>query len=329
MSATMAEKITSSLCITQVMGIKSSDRAEDVSSYLRESIRTNRMPLLTIFRSLDAVDTGGYDAAAFWDRAEDPLLTLAAADVLSILDCCYASTAAVKGRSDDLRTYQLLAASSPDGPANGPGKKSFTTALCDSLEELLNDSENEGFPVIKLWEKINMKRTAKSAFLWDRLQRYKRNIELSRLHPTPERDESFRKEEPEQASLVLRLSLKTDDLSDEQVRKLAQQMPTACKVAGVPVRRMEWVKMEQGHLAQAWRNAVKEVLRRRSSPGKLQMSPTPSESRKRSGSCRCSSSLPPPKRVTRESSSTSEEVAVSGLCTPPRRSPRLRSAESN
>jgi hypothetical protein len=144
------------------------------------------MSLLRVFRSLNEVNTGGYDAIALWLEAEDPLLTLAESDVLSILDCCYASTVAVKGRSDDLRTYQLLAASSPDGPANGPEKKSFTTALCDSLEELLNDSENEGIPVIKLWEKINMKRTAD---LWDRLPRYKRNIELSRLHPTPERDE--------------------------------------------------------------------------------------------------------------------------------------------
>lgn len=166
--------------------------------------------------------------------------------------------------------------------------------------------------MLKLWERINTKRTAEAALIWDRLERYKRSVQLGRLDPNPGRDASFRKEEPEKASLVLRLSLKADDLDDNQIDKLARQLPAACKEAGVPVRRMEWVKMEQRDPKQVFRKAVKTVrmnLRRKSSPGKLQQSPSP-ELRKRTRSD--TSLLSTPKRQARESPSTSNSAGSSG-----------------
>ncbi|KAI4922709.1 hypothetical protein J4E90_001142 [Alternaria incomplexa] len=113
--------------------------------------------------------SGNFAPVAFWGQAEEPLRTLATADVLSILDCCCASTAAVKGRSTELRAYQLLAASTLEGYTNEPGEKSFTTAFCDSLEELIEESKEESFSVIKLWERINTKRASNAALIWDRL----------------------------------------------------------------------------------------------------------------------------------------------------------------
>ncbi|KAJ4356503.1 uncharacterized protein N0V89_004537 [Didymosphaeria variabile] len=286
---------------------------------------------LTLVSTQESEETSEYLPAAHWDKAEDPLKNLAAADALAILDCCFASTAAIKGRNEEFRTYQLLAASAQDNPTNGPGKLSFTNALCESLEELLKESKDETFPVIKLWERINTKRKTQAALIWDRLQRYKRNIELGRLAPESDREASFKGESPEQASLVLRLSLKTRDLENGKIEKLGRQLPVLCKEAGIPIRRMEWVKMEQRNPGQVLRHAVKQTLRRnpsrrKSSPGQLQQLPKSPESRKRTQSDLTSRSAA--KRRAHNTAPLVEESLNPGLRTPARSSVRSKSAES-
>jgi len=59
---------------------------------------------------------------AFWDEAEVPLRKLAEDYVLSILDYCFASSAALKNVNEDFRIYQLLAASAVERKTCGPGK---------------------------------------------------------------------------------------------------------------------------------------------------------------------------------------------------------------
>jgi hypothetical protein len=268
----------------------------------------------------DSMD--GHPPTAFWDEAEAPLKTHAAGDALAILDCCFASTAASKSRVEDTRTYQLLAASAAEGRTKGPGEQSFTHALCDSLEELLKESKEGAFSVFKLWETINTKRTTQAALMWDRLQRYKRSVELGRLKPTPERDAAYKNSEPERASLTLRLSLRTEDLEDEWIERLARSLPAACKEAGVRVRRVEWVKMEQRDPDRMVRKVAKELKRRVTGPGRLQ-TPGP---RKRTRSS--TSALSATNRTARQGPIISEERAESGLCTP-RSSARSRSAASD
>ncbi|KAF2475654.1 uncharacterized protein BDR25DRAFT_253097 [Lindgomyces ingoldianus] len=189
---------------------------------------------------------GAYIPTAFWDKAEAPLKEDAVGDVLSILDCCFASSAALKNRAEEFRTYQLLAASAVESPTNEPGKNSFTTALIDSLEELLDEYKKECFPVTKLVEKINMKRTRSPALIWDRLRRYKRNVNLAPLDPKPtqERERSFQGGDPERSSLSLRLSLTANDLTKKQIESLAEHLPHACRKSKVPIRQIDWVKME-------------------------------------------------------------------------------------
>lgn len=256
---------------------------------------------------------------------------LAAADALAILDCCFASTAAFKGRNEEFRTYQLLAASSPNNPTRGPGAKSFTTALCDSLEELLIESKDSTFPVIKLWERINSKRKTEASLIWDRLQRYKRNIELGRLASKSERDASFQREDPEQASLVLRFSLKTRDLEDGKIEKFGHQLPKLCKEVGIPVRRMEWVKLEQRRPSQIFKDVVKQTVRRnvnvrKTSAEHLQPQRRIPNPKKRSQSD--TSSLVATKRRAVESPASLEERFDSGLRTPPNNSLRTTPTDS-
>jgi hypothetical protein len=272
-------------------------------------------------------------ATALWENAEVPLRSQTSADVLAILDCCFASTAAVKGSSDQTRAYHLLAASSTEGYTPEPGKNSFTTALCNSLGELLDESGDEIFPLIKLWERINTK-PGQGAINWDRLQRHKHtfgHIQLGRLPPNPERDASFHETEPELASLTLRFSLKTVKLNDDQIRKLAHSLPVACKEAGIPVRRMEWVRFEQRDnylkrkVAKALMRSLSGSKRKRSSSGIRERFELPETG----GQAQPGGVLlHPPTRNMREQSAASEDIVESGLCTPPRRSGRSRHTKS-
>ncbi|CAO2652883.1 Nn.00g022940.m01.CDS01 [Neocucurbitaria sp. VM-36] len=120
-----------------------------------------------------------YPATAFWHDAESPLLNSAEADVLAILDCCFASHAQ-KGYVDDRRTYELLAASPMNQTTRAPGPESFTTALTKSLKGLLAEYKNHNFTTIKLCEKMNMHRNPPS-MLWDRLHKHERHVQLAPL----------------------------------------------------------------------------------------------------------------------------------------------------
>lgn len=63
-----------------------------------------------------------------------PILFDALADVLVILDCCYASSAAWRAGSNNVGAKETLAASGPGSPASGVGAESFTSALISELK---------------------------------------------------------------------------------------------------------------------------------------------------------------------------------------------------
>ncbi|KAF2684475.1 hypothetical protein K458DRAFT_302466 [Lentithecium fluviatile CBS 122367] len=254
---------------------------------------------------------GSYMPTAFWDEAEKPLLSSAEGDVLSILDCCFAASAAIKGRLEEFRTYQLLAASAPNSPTPGPGENSFTKALSDSLVELLRESKGTNFTVTKLHEKINLKRRTQSSQLYDRLQHFNRYLQLGRLDPTQERSASFQDRDPEEASLTLRLSLKVPELSKLQIETLAERLPIACEEARIPVRRIDWVKMAKAEpdadgflkVAKAM-NTLSKAMRRKSDAKKTKVEKQKLRGKKRTPTG--SHSAPSAKRHLRERSSVSE-----------------------
>lgn len=268
--------------------------------------------MLTALRTEGSRGPGDVAPVALWGEAEKPLRTLATADVLSILDCCCASTAAVKGRSSEMRAYQLLAASTLDGYTNEPGERSFTTAFCDSLEELIQESKGESFSVIQLWERINARRESDAALVWDRLQRWTRNIDLYHLNSNTMRHGAYQRQGPERSSLVLRLSLRTSDLDDTTIDTLARQLHAACKTSGVLVRQLEWVKMEKPTPGKVFRKAVKTVrrnLRRKSTPGTLQTEDPsdeqiPQREPQREPQWDCTPSIRPEARSTSNASSS-------------------------
>jgi hypothetical protein len=199
---------------------------------------------LTYNRNQNFMDlTGGHLPTALWASAEEPILKDMVGDALSILDCCMASTAGRKSRSGLPRTYQLLAASAADAPTCGPGQNSFTTALCESLEELASGPEDGTFFLAQLCQRINTKRKSQACIPWDQMGLFKRTIQFCRLEQSTNMQSSFCNEDPEQSALYLRFSFRSKDLEDEQIERLAEQLPPACHEANVPLRRIDWVRM--------------------------------------------------------------------------------------
>ncbi|KAF2877430.1 hypothetical protein BDV95DRAFT_146937 [Massariosphaeria phaeospora] len=187
---------------------------------------------------------GRYPATAFWDIAEKPLLESAEADVLAILDSCYSSNAH-EGYHEENRAYELLAACPRDGTTVAPGPNSFTTALIKSLKELLNEYENRNFTTTKLLEKLNMNRKI-PAQLWDQLDKHQRHVQLAPLdkRSLEAKAKSFQTRAPEQAWVKLRFSLEEPQLELVQIENFAHQLVAACERAEIPVRRIDWIKME-------------------------------------------------------------------------------------
>jgi hypothetical protein len=70
------------------------------------------------------------------------------ADVLAILDCCYAG-GAHKGSTRHTRTYELLAACSKDDTTPAPGPNSFTSRLLNAIEKSLDTPESS--PIVTTW----------------------------------------------------------------------------------------------------------------------------------------------------------------------------------
>jgi hypothetical protein len=284
--------------------------------------------MLTIGRHRHWDNTkSGHLPEAFWDVAETPLKEYATSDVLTILDCCFASTAADKSMDYDARIYQLLAASPAEGRTKGPGERSFTHALCQSLEQLLRETPEGTFSLLKLSETINSKRGAQAALIWDRLHRYHGHVELGRLAPVAERQEAIRKEEHEQSALTLRLSLTTKDLRNDQIEKLAQHFHKACKNARMPIRRVKWVRLEHGAVFRAANEFKRAGARRKSTSSKFQGADGEPESRKRTRSS--TSSLLIPKRPTIQSLDLQDGVEASSRYLTPLSSGRSGSAGSD
>jgi hypothetical protein len=172
--------------------------------------------------------------------------------------------------------------------------------------------------VIKLSERISTKRPDHSAVVWDLLGRYKRNVELGHLVRNPERESSFQKETPEQASLLLRFSLGTNELKDVEIDQLALHLSEACKQAKIHVRRIEWVKMKHRNPTEVFRKAAKAALRmnrRQSSPGKEQRRRSSQEHKKRARSETSAISIP--KSTAREGSPLFVETKVSDCVASP------------
>ena len=179
------------------------------------------------------------------------------ADVLTILDCCYASDAH-KGSRGDRRIYDLLAACPPGKSTPAPGIKSFTRRLINTLNDLLNKDKDQRILTTRLMKEINQINPSlhNPVKLHDRLHKGindGRHVQLVRINvdsksKTEEDARSLEKKPHEKASVLLRFSLYKPMEAQEVIETWAYKLIKACDGDDDPdvtLRRIDWVKMEQ------------------------------------------------------------------------------------
>ncbi|KAF1939946.1 hypothetical protein EJ02DRAFT_407390 [Clathrospora elynae] len=257
--------------------------------------------LVQLTRGKTKTQKDRFFATAYWNTAEEPFLEKSTeADVLAILDCCFASNAH-KGQSNERRTYELLAACGKDDTTPGPGTNSFTNAFIQTIEKLLDQDSCGSFTTTKLLDEMNGRQPRPK--LLNRLHKDdNRHVHLARLDESyaKENERRFQERPPEKANLKLRFSLEKPDASRDQLEKLGENLPRAFDAAGIPLRWIEWVKMEQRDPVQIFRHAVKHVTRNqrnqrhRSNPEMVHQQEASPDTRKRTRAE--ASSLPASKR---------------------------------
>jgi len=176
----------------------------------------------------------------------------------------------VKSGDKERRIYELIAASGRGELTPGPGKNSFTNALIKSLETLQDQNGNNPFPTTKLVHNIRMIRSKPSAQLWDKLNTHNRHIMLAPLNTKEflEKEKALRSQGTEKAAVHIRFSLLDNEPDMETIERWAVELHEACQKARMPVRRIDWTKMD-GPLSN-FRDVVLQVIERRKSHGSLE-----------------------------------------------------------
>jgi hypothetical protein len=221
--------------------------------------------------------SGPRRAVAVWHQAERALTESAEADVLSLLDCCYAAKA-YKGTGGELRKYELLAACHRDQITPGPGKNSFTSRLLDALENLLEDDKKPLITLTRLAQMLNTRKTngpkhSTPVALLDCLDNHLSHIELSPVSKrSKEEKEELQARPPEKAVVKLRFSLAKEHLTQEQIESWAKHMAALIHPQNgeIPIRRIDWVRVDKTRTNRWWeaalRHASNEYKKRKSEP---------------------------------------------------------------
>lgn len=160
----------------------------------------------------------------------------------------------MKSIDDDTRSYQLLAASAYNRITAGPGDNSFTTALIKALKLCVEQSQERPFSLWKLHDEINFqpRRRKNPCYIHDRLKQHSRHIFLTPLKKDEEQRQKTKEALERRASdadLVLRFSLGTWPLTDEQIDALTKHLSRACKQAkseaNVETHSIDWVHYQK------------------------------------------------------------------------------------
>jgi hypothetical protein len=84
--------------------------------------------------------------------------------------------------------------------------------------------------------------------LWDQLnKRNNRHIQLRPLDSISLQGHKYAESNLEGAWIKLRFSLEEDELNQGQIEELARKLPKAFRKAKIPLRRIDWIKMESGN----------------------------------------------------------------------------------
>lgn len=199
-------------------------------------------------RKLDPRQTEGHGQTTYVPRANwkiaDSCLQAADADVLTIMDCCFAAKV-MKNGGNNTRTFETLAATDRITPM--PGPRSYTNALIMTLKEEYERFKNnklKSFDTYHLDNRIRKRLGSQAPQLLNRLQssivRHIRlePLEISKklktLHPAPANRCM--------SSIYLQIDLANKTiLEDEESAKLGQHLAEAAKRAELHVTGLDMV----------------------------------------------------------------------------------------
>lgn len=192
------------------------------------------------------------------------------ADVLTILDCPdfeRAHTFGV-GSGGARRIYDLLSTGTGDRTMPNPNSMSLTQCLITVLNKLLDMDADQTILTSRLLEEVN-KIYEKTAQLHDRLMNSDgRHVQLRRLNSqirkvTKKLAHESKMRGTEAAVINLRFSLSERDIPQSTIEKMALALVNACMTAGAPLRRIDWVRMEEREPGERFSSIVDMVSTRR------------------------------------------------------------------
>jgi hypothetical protein len=211
------------------------------------------------------------DAHANWNKVEDMLRSEEVeADILTIMDTCYASNLTQRGpiapnsdrrvvRSDQSKLFQLMSACGIDETTPAPGPYSFTRVLIDNLRDHLDNNGDKPISTFRLNQQINLDtRRDTASHLWYRMSD-DRHIMLRPMKSAQvQRYEMYRARVG--SRLTLNFDLRDRVLNKEQIDYLAKSLGGALRgKAMMGVRSINWVGMVP--VQQSFADQVALVLR--------------------------------------------------------------------
>lgn len=205
-----------------------------------------------------------------WNQATTNLKHKARADVLMIVDSCFAGVI-TKGSVKQMRTLEALLATGRKGLAISPGPRSFTTALIEALEETLRSDDEvtrTQFNTVSLRLRINElqqdDKVRLEPLINSGLHRSIKIVPLAKksCNTTPNTSEVTESRFPtiEASTLTVRFSFGTmRNLDMENAVKFARMLADRSRneMQDFNVSNIEWVDFAKGDL----KHSVNQMMR--------------------------------------------------------------------
>ncbi|ORX96605.1 hypothetical protein BCR34DRAFT_578572 [Clohesyomyces aquaticus] len=175
-----------------------------------------------------------------WNRVESRLQLSVDADVLAIMDCCYASDM-LRNVPEFGRTYEMLCASHIGLTTAQPGARSFTRCLIKHLKELAAELPHSFFTTFDILERMQKDRPDEPPALWRRIPGSHRHIRLSKLKPSAERPKGNKEIPSHERFLHLGFALKNESFNEVHIERLTKKLPALFSEVGVPLLDIRWL----------------------------------------------------------------------------------------
>ncbi|KAL1800764.1 hypothetical protein ACET3X_001106 [Alternaria dauci] len=188
-------------------------------------------------------------ARATWNKAEEQLRHEdVEADVLTILDTCYASNFVKSSRQEE-KKFELLSACHFDETTAAPGPNSYTRAFIDAANEFLDKDPKRPISTFSLTQRINQdpRRIDTPSVLWGRSRNPHPNQEHIFLTPLgPEKTDALHQYRPRaKGYLTLRFGLRDASLDQVQIDYMARLLTKALSnKERIGLRRIDCLNME-------------------------------------------------------------------------------------